>query len=107
MSEYTELKNLITGLTGIVSSLGRKIAALEAKSHAPHGAPAPAPGPREEYVFVKRGEYASKWFKTEADLLRLNPNFRTLAYRADGSIMRRFTRRSWGDIYPPERLRVS
>ncbi len=108
MSEYTELKNLITGLAGIVSSLGRKIAALEAKSHAPHGAPAPAPapGPREEYVFVKHGEYASKWFKTEADLLRLNPNFRTLAYRADGSIMRRFTRRSWGDIYPPERLRV-
>ena len=112
MSEYTELKNLITGLAGTVSSLGRKIAALEAKAHAPHSAPAPAPAPRPapgpllEHVIVARGDYASKWFGTEAALLALNPDFKTLAYRSDGSIMRRFTKRGWGDIYPPERLRV-
>lgn len=109
MSEYEELKNLITGLTGTVSTLSRRIAALKAKAHKHSAAPtppAPAPKPRPEYVIVVRGDYASKWFGTEAELLRLNPNFKTLAYRSDGSIMRRFTKRSWADIYPPERLRV-
>lgn len=108
MTQYTELRDLIVGLTGSVSSLGQKIAALESKAHN-HNAPptpAPAPGPRPEYVIVARGDYASKWFATEAALLALNPNFATLAYRSDGSIMRRFNRRAWGDVYPPERLRV-
>lgn len=108
MTQYTELKDLIVGLSGTLSALGRKLASLEAKAHK-HGATAPAPRPApspNQYVIVQRGDYASKWFATESALMKLNPNFKTLAYRSDGSIMRRFNSRGWGDIYPPERLRV-
>lgn len=105
--QYDELKKLISGLTAAVSGLGRKIATLEGKAHK-HSAPAPAPAPvpAKQYVIVKRGDVAGKWFSSEAALLRLNPNFKTLAYNSAGGIMRRFTTRSWNDIYPPERLRT-
>ena len=187
MGQYEELKGLIAGITGAVSSLGQKIATLEAATHK-HSSPAPAPTPPAprpgtkpytvmasdgaeglsgiasrklgdanrwpeiaslnglnepytiyenqvlllptsgpaptppapappppppapaasavEYVIVVHGDYASKWFDSEVVLLRLNPDFKTVAYNADGSVMRRFASRDWGEIYPPERLRI-
>lgn len=69
--------------------------------------PPPAPAPRHKHVIVKSGDYASKWFASEAALLRLNPNFRTLAYNSAGVIMRRFTGRDWNSIFPGERLRIA
>ncbi|KKK92893.1 hypothetical protein LCGC14_2698350, partial [marine sediment metagenome] len=117
VSQYEELRKLIIAKANearaftqkvhdaVVARLGaaeNKIAALEARRPAPK----PAPKPRVQYVIVKSGDTADKWFNSEDALIRFNPNFRTLAYRADGSIMRRFTNRRWNDIYPPEQLRI-
>ena len=106
MAQYQELKDLIAGLTDAVLSLGKRVAGVEAKTHSHTPAPRPKPKPRVEYVIVKGGDVAGKWFASEAALLALNTDFKPIAYTAAGGIMRRFTRRSWGDIYPPERLRI-
>ena len=74
------------------------------------GTPAPRPKPsplKAQYVVVRSGNRASSWFVSEAALLRLNPNFRTIAYTEGGRVMRRFSARTWHDIYPPERLRIA
>ncbi|KKK82783.1 hypothetical protein LCGC14_2799960, partial [marine sediment metagenome] len=112
MSEYTELKALINEANAytrrVHDAIVSRLAALERRvDGTPSPAPQPpAPGPRLEYVIVKRGDLAGNWFSSFTALLQLNPDFKTLAYRSDGSIMRRFSSRDWGDIYPPERLRV-
>lgn len=110
MGQYEDLLNAINAVSGRVAKVEGTAHSHSAPAPAPTPTPAPAPVPAPlpsgDFVIVKSGDLAGNWFATEADLLQLNPDFKTLAFRSDGSIMRRFTSRSWGDIYPPERLRI-
>ena len=67
-----------------------------------------APGnlvPSRDYVIVTSGDKASKWFESQGDLLRLNPNFPRVAYGNDGHVMQRFDPpRDWNGVALDERL---
>jgi len=104
VGQYEELSGRIDTLGGRVAENQRDIAALRSK---PAPAPAPTP-PTHDHVIVKPGDVAGKWFKREADLLRLNGDFRDVAYSRDGHVIRRFTpRRDWNFIISDERLFTS
>ena len=111
VEQYEELIGLVRGLDSRVGGLERDVVALQA---APKPKPAPTPPPpapsppSREYVIVKSGDMAGNWFAREADLYRLNPNFRDVAYTHDGHVLRRFSpRRDWNFIIPDERLFTS
>ena len=106
VEQYEELSGRITALTEEVAAVARDVDALK-KAPAPTPAPAP-PAPSRNHVIVKHGDAASKWFAREANLLRLNLNFRDVAYGQDGHILQRFSpRRDWNLIIPDERLFTS